>query len=122
MSTHRHLDECVRESLEQYFRTCAAPSRRHARDDPAVEKPLLEVVMQQPKATRARPPNGWASTATPAAQAAGPQAHQVSLTTALLSVSDKTGVVDFARALAALGVGCCPPAAPRGCWPTPAWR
>ena len=40
--------------------------------------------------------------------------------TALISVSDKSGIVDFARELARRwACGCCPPAAPRGCWPTP---
>ena len=35
---------------------------------------------------------------------------------ALLSVSDKTGIVDFAKALHAWASNCCPPAAPRNCW------
>ena len=41
---------------------------------------------------------------------------------ALISVSDKTGVVELARELAALGVACSRPAAPRSCSPTPASR
>jgi phosphoribosylaminoimidazolecarboxamide formyltransferase/IMP cyclohydrolase len=37
---------------------------------------------------------------------------------ALISVSDKTGILEFAQALHALGINCCPPAAPPNCWPT----
>src|SRR5512139_1773211 len=69
-------------------------------------------------ATRAAPPNGWASTATPCgascsitSSSSEPQRgalpdHRTekTLMQALISVSDKTGVLDFARALHALGV------------------
>jgi phosphoribosylaminoimidazolecarboxamide formyltransferase/IMP cyclohydrolase len=40
---------------------------------------------------------------------------------ALISVSDKTGVLDFARALSAWASTSCRPAAPPNCWPTMAW-
>ncbi len=39
---------------------------------------------------------------------------------ALISVSDKRGVLEFARELHRMGVGCCRPAAPLNCWPMPA--
>jgi hypothetical protein len=38
---------------------------------------------------------------------------------ALISVSDKTGILEFAQALRALGVNCCPPAAPPNCGDMP---
>jgi hypothetical protein len=41
---------------------------------------------------------------------------------ALLSVSDKTGLVDFARALADAASNCCPPAAPPRRCATPVSR
>jgi hypothetical protein len=37
---------------------------------------------------------------------------------ALLSVSDKTGIVEFARSCTPSASSCCPPAAPPSCWPT----
>jgi phosphoribosylaminoimidazolecarboxamide formyltransferase/IMP cyclohydrolase len=37
---------------------------------------------------------------------------------ALLSVSDKTGIVEFARPCTPSASSCCPPAAPPSCWPT----
>lgn len=44
----RHIDDCIRESLEQYFRDLrgAEPHGVHEMILTAVEKPLLEVVMQ----------------------------------------------------------------------------
>ena len=42
---------------------------------------------------------------------------------ALLSVSDKTGILEFAKALDARGVALfSPPVVPPSCWPTPACR
>ncbi len=56
------------------------------------------------------------------------QTTRLPIRRALISVSDKTGVVDFARKLVALGVKSFPPAAPTSCsgttaslpwkWPT----
>jgi len=39
---------------------------------------------------------------------------------ALISVSDKTGIVEFATALTGLGIELLSPAAPRNCWQMPA--
>jgi DNA-binding protein Fis len=52
--------------LEQYFEDLRGtePHAVHEMILGAVEKPMLDVVMRMPTATRARPPNGWASTAT----------------------------------------------------------
>jgi Fis family transcriptional regulator len=45
----KQIEECVRESLETYFRDLrgAEPDRLHDMVLRAVEKPLLEVVMQR---------------------------------------------------------------------------
>ena len=40
---------------------------------------------------------------------------------ALISLSDKTGVVDFARSLTDLVLKSFPPAALPNCWPMRAW-
>jgi Fis family transcriptional regulator, factor for inversion stimulation protein len=47
--TRKHLDACVRESLEQYFKDLRGvePHSLHDMIITAVEKPLLDVVMKQ---------------------------------------------------------------------------
>jgi Fis family transcriptional regulator len=47
--TRKHIDACVRESLEQYFKDLhgAEPHSLHDMLISAVEKPLLDVVMKQ---------------------------------------------------------------------------
>ena len=47
--TKKHLDACVRESLEQYFKDLhgVEPHALHDMVIAAVEKPLLDVVMKQ---------------------------------------------------------------------------
>jgi len=47
--TKKHIDACVRESLEQYFKDLrgAEPHSLHDMVIAAVEKPLLDVVMKQ---------------------------------------------------------------------------
>ena len=47
--TKKHIDACVRESLEQYFKDLRGtePHSLHEMFLAAVEKPLLEVVMKQ---------------------------------------------------------------------------
>jgi Fis family transcriptional regulator len=44
----RHIDECIRASLEQYFEDLRGtePTALHAMILAAVEKPLLDVVMK----------------------------------------------------------------------------
>ncbi|MFO1327254.1 MAG: helix-turn-helix domain-containing protein [Rubrivivax sp.] len=46
--TRRHIDECIRASLEQYFEDLrgAEPHAVHDMIIRAVEKPLLDVVMK----------------------------------------------------------------------------
>ena len=46
--SRKHIDECIRESLAQYFRDLrgAEPHGLHQMIIAAVEKPLLDVVMQ----------------------------------------------------------------------------
>jgi Fis family transcriptional regulator len=46
--SRRHIDDCIRESLEQYFRDLkgAEPHGVHDMIISAVEKPLLDVVMK----------------------------------------------------------------------------
>jgi Fis family transcriptional regulator len=46
--TKKHIDACVRESLEQYFKDLrgAEPHSLHEMLIAAVEKPLLDVVMK----------------------------------------------------------------------------
>ena len=47
--TRKHIDACVRESLEQYFKDLRGtePHSLHEMVLAAVEKPLLDVVMKQ---------------------------------------------------------------------------
>ncbi len=47
--TKKHIDTCVRDSLEQYFKDLrgAEPHSLHDMLIAAVEKPLLDVVMKQ---------------------------------------------------------------------------
>ncbi len=47
--SRQHIDECIRESLQGYFRDLGgeAPDRMYDMLVRAVEKPLLEVVMSQ---------------------------------------------------------------------------
>ena len=65
-SEHSPIDLSIREILAVYFRDLEG-TEPHALYDmvvKAVERPLLDVVMAHPKATRAVPPSGSASTAT----------------------------------------------------------
>jgi Fis family transcriptional regulator len=45
----KHIDECIRASLEQYFSDLRGTEPHHVHDMiiAAVEKPMLEVVMQR---------------------------------------------------------------------------
>lgn len=54
--SRQHIDECVRESLEGYFRDLGgeAPDRMYDMLVRAVEKPLLEVVMAQAENNQSR--------------------------------------------------------------------
>ena len=47
--TKKHIDACVRESLEQYFKDLrgAEPHSLHEMFLAAVERPLLDVVLKQ---------------------------------------------------------------------------
>ena len=62
MSSHNNLHDCVRASLEAYFQDLDGtdPAGLHDMLVKAVEKPLLEVVMQQCRTTSRAPRNGWA--------------------------------------------------------------
>jgi Fis family transcriptional regulator len=52
----KHIEECIRASLEQYFRDLrgAEPHSVHAMVLNAVEKPLLEVVMHQAEGNQSK--------------------------------------------------------------------
>jgi Fis family transcriptional regulator len=54
--TKKHIDACVRESLEQYFRDLdgAEPHSLHDMLIAAVEKPLLDVVMKQAEGNQSK--------------------------------------------------------------------
>ena len=54
--SRKHIDECIRESLMQYFRDLrgAEPHGLHQMIVAAVEKPLLEVVMQHASNNQSR--------------------------------------------------------------------
>ena len=54
--TKKHIDACVRESLEQYFKDLrgAEPHSMHQMVIEAVEKPLLEVVMKHAEGNQSR--------------------------------------------------------------------
>lgn len=49
MSSHKHIEECVRENLHSYFRDLGGetPDGMYDMLVRLVERPLLEVVMQQ---------------------------------------------------------------------------
>ena len=52
----KHIEECVRASLEQYFRDLrgAEPHSLHDMVIQTVEKPLLEVVMRQAEGNQSK--------------------------------------------------------------------
>ena len=54
--TKKHIDACVRESLEQYFKDLrgAEPHSMHEMVIAAVEKPLLDVVMKQAEGNQSK--------------------------------------------------------------------
>jgi Fis family transcriptional regulator len=54
--SRKHIENCVRESLEQYFRDLrgAEPHSGHEMVMNAVEKPLLDVVMQQAEGNQSK--------------------------------------------------------------------
>ena len=54
--TKKHIDACVRESLEQYFKDLrgAEPHSMHEMVVAAVEKPLLDVVMKQAEGNQSK--------------------------------------------------------------------
>ena len=54
--TKKHIDACVRESLEQYFKDLrgAEPHSLHDMLLAAVEKPLLDVVMKQAEGNQSK--------------------------------------------------------------------
>jgi Fis family transcriptional regulator, factor for inversion stimulation protein len=54
--SRKHIDDCVRASLEQYFKDLrgAEPHAVHAMVIRAVEKPMLEVVMQHAEGNQSR--------------------------------------------------------------------
>jgi Fis family transcriptional regulator len=56
MSSHNNLHDCVRASLEDYFRDLNGtdPAGLHDMLVNAVEKPLLEVVMEQAQNNQSR--------------------------------------------------------------------
>ena len=60
--SNKTIEECVRASLDSYFRDLRGtePHGMHDMLVKAVEKPLLEVVMQQADSNQRAPPNGWA--------------------------------------------------------------
>lgn len=52
----KHIDECIRASVEQYFRDLrgAEPGGLHELFIAAVEKPLLDVVMRQAQGNQSK--------------------------------------------------------------------
>ncbi len=54
--TKKHLEACVRESLEQYFRDLRGvePHAVHEMILAAVEKPMLDVVMQHAQGNQSK--------------------------------------------------------------------
>ena len=54
--TKKHIDACVRDSLEQYFKDLrgAEPHSLHEMLLAAVEKPLLDVVMKQAEGNQSK--------------------------------------------------------------------
>ena len=54
--TKKHIDACVRESLEQYFKDLrgAEPHSMHEMVIEAVERPLLDVVMKHADGNQSR--------------------------------------------------------------------
>ena len=56
MNTKKHIEECVRDSLETYFRDLhgVEPSAMYDMMQRVVERPLLEVVMQHAEGNQSR--------------------------------------------------------------------
>jgi Fis family transcriptional regulator, factor for inversion stimulation protein len=56
MSTKKHIEECVRDSLETYFRDLRGvePSAMYEMMQRVVERPLLEVVMSHAEGNQSR--------------------------------------------------------------------
>ena len=56
MSTKKHLEECIRDSLESYFRDLRGtePTSIYEMILGVVEKPLLEVVMKHAEGNQSR--------------------------------------------------------------------
>ncbi len=56
MSTKKHIEECVRDSLETYFRDLRGiePSDIYEMMQRVVERPLLEVVMNHAEGNQSR--------------------------------------------------------------------
>ncbi len=54
--TKKHIDACVRESLEQYFKDLrgAEPHSLHEMFSAAAEKPLLDFVMKQAEGNQSK--------------------------------------------------------------------
>lgn len=54
--SRKHIEECVRSSVEQYFKDLrgAEPHSLHDMVLQAVEKPLLEVVMRQAEGNQSK--------------------------------------------------------------------
>jgi Fis family transcriptional regulator, factor for inversion stimulation protein len=52
----KHIEDCIRSTLEQYFKDLrgAEPSRVHDMVIAAVEKPLLDVVMQHAEGNQSK--------------------------------------------------------------------
>ncbi len=56
MSSKKHIDECIRASVEQYFKDLrgAEPSGLHELVIGAAEKPLLDVVMRHAEGNQSK--------------------------------------------------------------------
>ena len=56
MTSRKHIEECIRENLESYFKDLGGvePTAMYDMILGVVEKPLLEVVMQQAEGNQSR--------------------------------------------------------------------
>ena len=118
MITKTNSPTPCKRTLDRYFRDLDGekPTAIYDMVLNSVEKPLIEAVLARPAATRRCGGDARHQSQHPAQENPAAADQGVKVARALISVSDKTGVVEFARALAAPRRSrSSPPAAPPSC-------
>src|SRR5260363_32473 len=108
MSKHQ-LEQCVRSSLDQYFLDLngSRPHDIYKMIVACVEKPMLEYLLERAQGNQSQAAESLGinrNTLRKSCNCTGCLNNSTMIQQALLSVSNKTGIVEFARALAARGI------------------